>query len=181
MADDGQTFRTLTHRSDMTGADRTWAARYNVGDVLQYTTGSKAEGIERGSFATVRSVDARTNTLTVELEDGSSVTYDPRRLRGVNVFRETEREFATGDRIQFTAPNKDLGVANRDLGTVVGLEDGKMTVRLDGKADRTHHIRSRGVPPVRPRLRRHLAQLAGPYRRPRPRQHRHRFLAQSHQ
>jgi hypothetical protein len=121
----------------MTGVDRTWAARYNAGEVLQYTTGSKAEGIERGSFATLRSVDARANTLTVELENGSSVTYDPRRLRGVNVFRETEREFATGDRIQFTAPNKDLGVANRDLGTILALEDGTMTVRLDGKGERT--------------------------------------------
>ena len=50
LAADGQTFRTLTHRSDMTGADRTWAARYNAGDVLQYTTGSKAEGIERGQL-----------------------------------------------------------------------------------------------------------------------------------
>jgi hypothetical protein len=59
---DGETLRTLTHRSEMTGAERTWAVRYNPGDVLQYNTGSKAEGIERGSFATVRSVDSRANT-----------------------------------------------------------------------------------------------------------------------
>ena len=106
--DQNQTLRTLSHRSDMTGADRTWAARYNPGDILQYNTGSKAEGIERGSFATVQSVDAHANTLTVSLEGGSSVTYDPRRLKGVNVFREVEREFATGDRVQFTAPTKIL-------------------------------------------------------------------------
>jgi hypothetical protein len=137
LAEDGKIFRTLSHRADMTRADRTWAARYNVGDVLQYTTGSKAGGIGRDSFATVRSVDACANTLTVDLEAGSSVTYDPRRLRGVNVFREVEREFATGDRVQFTAPNKTLRVANRDLGTVVALEDGNMTVRLDGKAQRS--------------------------------------------
>ena len=31
------------------------------------------------------------------MEDGSSVTYDPRRLQGVKVFRDVEREFATGD------------------------------------------------------------------------------------
>jgi conjugative relaxase-like TrwC/TraI family protein len=137
LGDDRQQFRTLTHRSDMTGADRTWAARYDAGDVLQYTTGSKAEGIERGRFATVRAVDARANSLTVELTNGSSVTYDPRRLRGVNVFREVEREFATGDRISFTAPNKTLGVANRDLGTITGIESGEMTVRMDGKTERT--------------------------------------------
>ena len=137
LAQDDQIFRTLSHRSDMTGADRTWAARYNVGEVLQYTTGSKTEGIDRDSFATVRSVDARANTITVDLDTGSSATYDPRRLRGVNVFREAEKEFATGDRLQFTAPNKTLGVANRDLGSVVNLEEGKMSVRLDGKTQRT--------------------------------------------
>ncbi len=137
LAEDGKVFRTLTHRSDMTGAERKWAARYSNGDVLQYTTGSKAQGIERGSFATVRSVDARANTLTVESENGSSVTYDPRRLKGVNVFREVDREFAPGDRLQFTVPNKDLGVANRDLGTVTVIEDTKMTVRLDDKTQRT--------------------------------------------
>ncbi|MCU1224606.1 MAG: conjugative relaxase domain protein [Edaphobacter sp.] len=136
LAVDGEVFRTLTHRSDMTGADRSWAARYKVGDVLQYTTGSKAEGIERNSFSVVRSIDARANSIAVEVENGSTVTYDPRRLRGVNVFREIEREFAVGDRLQWTAPNKELGVANRDLGTVVGLEEGKMTLRIDGKTAR---------------------------------------------
>ena len=137
LGEGGQTFRTLTHRSDMTGADRTWAARYNVGDVLQYTSGSKSEGIARDGFATVRSVDTRANTLTAALDTGSSVTYDPRRLKGVNVFREVEREFATGDRVQFTATNKTLGVANRDLGTLVALEEGRISVKLDGKTQRT--------------------------------------------
>jgi len=112
LAEDGRQLTTLAHRSDMTGADRTWAARYNTGDVLQYTTGSKGD-----SFATVRSVDSKANTLTVELDNGATVTYDPKRLRGVNAYREVSREFATGDRIQFTAQYKNLGVANRDLGT----------------------------------------------------------------
>jgi conjugative relaxase-like TrwC/TraI family protein len=136
LAAEGHELRVLDHRSDMTGADRTWAARYNVGDVLHYHTGSKAEGIERNSCARVREVDARANMLTVELENGTSVTYDPRRLRGVNVFTEAVREFSTGDRIQFTEPNKTLGVANRDLGTITAIENAQMTVRLDGKQPR---------------------------------------------
>jgi hypothetical protein len=40
-----QKFQTLTHRSDMTGADRTWAVRYQPGNVVEYTTGSKDLGI----------------------------------------------------------------------------------------------------------------------------------------
>jgi len=137
LAEDGRQLTTLAHRSDMTGADRTWAARYNTGDVLQYTTGSKAEGIKRDSFATVRGVDSKANTLTVELDHGATVKYDPKRLRGVNAYREVSREFATGDRIQFTAQDKNLGVANRDLGTITSMEPGKLTVRLDGKDERT--------------------------------------------
>lgn len=137
LGDKGETFLTLSHRSDMTGADRTWAARYNHGDVIQYSSGSKANGIERGSFATVRAVDARANLLTVEQADGTTLAYDPRRLRGVNVFREQEREFAAADRIQFTAPIKGLGIANRDLATVQRVEDGRMTVLMDGKEKRT--------------------------------------------
>jgi conjugative relaxase-like TrwC/TraI family protein len=137
LAEDGREFSTLSFRSDMTGADRTWAAQYRPGEIVQYTTGSKVEGIERDSFGTVRSVDSRANTLTVDLDNGLSATYDPRRLRGVNVYRETTREFATGDRIQFTAPDRKLGVANRDLGTITSLEEGKIAVRLDGKEERT--------------------------------------------
>jgi hypothetical protein len=137
LQNDSQTFRTLSHRSDMTGADRTWAARYNVGDILQYNTGSRELSIERNSFAKVQAVDAKANLLTVQRVDGETVAYDPRRLRGVNVFREQEREFATGDRIQFTAPLKDLKVANRDLATIERIEEGRMTVRMDGKVKRT--------------------------------------------
>jgi hypothetical protein len=136
LSEEDHELRVLDHRSDMTGADRTWAARYNVGDVLHYHTGSKALGIERNSFARVQDVDARANLLTVELENEASVTYDPRRLRGVNVFTESTREFATGERIQFTEPNKALGVANRDLGTITAIDNGQMTVRLDGKQPR---------------------------------------------
>ncbi len=64
------------------------------------------------------------------------MSYDPRRLRGVNVFREVEREFAKGDRIQFTAPKKELDIANRDLGTVVSLDNSKLTLQMDGKSNR---------------------------------------------
>ena len=117
----------------MTGADREWAARYHAGDILKYTNGSKLHGIERESSARVVSTNGRDNTLTVEREDGQTVTYDPKRLKGANVYQEVTREFATGDRIQSTAPDKQLEVNNRDLATIVKLEDGQITVQMDTK------------------------------------------------
>jgi conjugative relaxase-like TrwC/TraI family protein len=136
IAEDSQRFSTLAHRSDMTGAEREWAARYHPGDIVQFTKGSKAHGLMKDSYAVVLSVDARANTMTVQRDDGQSVTYDPKRLRGVNVYVEQQRDVATGDRIQFTAADKQLGVANRDLGTVTRLDSGQITVALDGKTPR---------------------------------------------
>lgn len=137
LAKEGQTLNTLAHRSDMTGADREWAARYHAGDVLKYTTGSKAEGLQRGSYATVLSTNAKDNTVTVQRADGQSVTYDPKRLKGVNAYAETSREFATGERVQFTTTDKTLGVSNRDLGTVTKIEPNQITIRMDGKEERS--------------------------------------------
>jgi conjugative relaxase-like TrwC/TraI family protein len=129
--------RVLTPRSDMTGADRAWAARYQTGDVVHYIRGSKEYGIERGSYAQVVSTGPKENLVTVRKQNGEQATYDPSRLRGISAYREIEREFAIGDRVQFTAPNKKLGVANRDLGTLQQIgEAGKITVRMDGDKEK---------------------------------------------
>jgi ATP-dependent exoDNAse (exonuclease V) alpha subunit len=125
--------RVLAARSDMTGADRAWAARYEVGDVLHYQRGSKDIGIEPRSYSQVVAANPKENLLTVQREDGERVTYDPSRLRGISAYREIEREFAVGDRLQFTAPNRELGVANRDLGTIGQIgKDGQLAVQMDG-------------------------------------------------
>ena len=125
--------RILMPRSDMTGADRAWAARYQAGDVLHYVRGSKEHGIEGGSYAQVVATDPKENLVTARKENGEQVTYNPARLRGISAYREIEREFAIGDRIQLTAPNRELGVANRDLGTLQQIDKGgRVTVRMDG-------------------------------------------------
>jgi hypothetical protein len=125
--------RTLVPRQDLTGADRTWAERYEVGNVLRYSRASKETGIGKGEYAQVKSIDAPRNRLTVELQDGTPRTYDPRRQQGVAVFREEMRSFSVGDRIQLTAPANNLRVANRELGTIESIdEDGRLRLKMDG-------------------------------------------------
>ena len=138
MQDTGQvqraekTVRILESRQDLTGADRAWAERYQPDDVLRYSHGSKLLGIKAGEYSTVTAIDPKQNLLTAEQENGERVTYDPRRLQGVSVYRQAERQFAEGDRVQFTAPSKHLHVANRELGTVLYLSgDSEMAVRTD--------------------------------------------------
>jgi conjugative relaxase-like TrwC/TraI family protein len=134
---DDHSMRVLTPRSDMTGADRTWAARYQPGDILHYNRGSKEFGIEAWSYSQVVAANPKDNLLTVQKQNGEQVTYDPSRLRGISAYREIEREFAIGDRIQFTAPHRALQVANRDLGTLHQIdENGTITVRMDGGKER---------------------------------------------
>jgi conjugative relaxase-like TrwC/TraI family protein len=124
--------RVLVARQEITGADRQWAQQYEPGDVVRYTTGSKVLALNAGEYARVDQVHAQDNRLTVSRTDGERVTYDPRRLQGVTVYREADRTFASGDRVQFTAPYRERHVANRELGTIEQVEaDGVFRIRLD--------------------------------------------------
>ncbi len=131
LAPEDHTFRVLVQRQDMTGAERSWANHYEVNDVIRYTRGSKAIGIGAGAYASVVAIDPSANLLTVEKANHELATYDPRRLTGVSVYQEIDREFSVGERIQFTAPDKSLGVANRDLAVIESIHpDGRVTAGL---------------------------------------------------
>jgi conjugative relaxase-like TrwC/TraI family protein len=132
VATEDHNFRVLVQRQDMTGAERSWASHYEINDVVRYARGSKTIGIEATAYASVVAIDPAANLLTVEKANHELATYDPRRLTGVSVYRETERELSVGDRIQFTAPDKSLGIANRDMAAIEAIHpDGRLSVRLD--------------------------------------------------
>jgi ATP-dependent exoDNAse (exonuclease V) alpha subunit len=132
----------LESRQAMTGADRQWAGQYEAGDVVRYSRGSRALKIEAGEYARVSQVDPKENRITIEREKGTRQTYDPRRLSGVSVHREVEHEFSKGDRIQFTAPSKELKVANRELGTIERVSSkGDLSIRLDSGREVRFNIR----------------------------------------
>ena len=127
----------LINRQEITGEDRKVATSYRVGDSVRYTRGSDMLGLEAKSYATVIQVEAEQNRLTVQKADGSTVTYDPSRIKGVAIYSPELRAFAEGERVQFTAPWKEKSISNRDLGTVTRLnEHGNILVKLDG-SDRT--------------------------------------------
>ena len=131
LAPEDHTFRVLVQRQDMTGAERSWANHYEINDVVRYTRGSKAIGIGAGAYASVVAIDPPANLLTVEKPNHELATYDPRRLTGVSVYQEIDREFSVGERVQFTAPDKALGVANRDLAVIESIHpDGRVIAAL---------------------------------------------------
>jgi len=92
----------------------------------------KASGAVAAEDHSFRVLVQRQDLLTVEMQSGAVATYDPRRLTGVSVYREAAHEFAVGDRIQFTAPDRSLDVANRDLAVIESsAPDGRIGARPD--------------------------------------------------
>jgi ATP-dependent exoDNAse (exonuclease V) alpha subunit len=60
------------------------------------------------------------------------LNYNPRRLQGVTLYRDGEGAFTAGDRVQMTAPDRDRGVPNRELGTVERIDrHGSMEICWD--------------------------------------------------
>lgn len=126
------TMQVLVPRQELTGADRSWAQRYQPNDVLHYSRTSKETGIGKGEYARVLAVNSQENLLTVLRGSGEQTTYDPRRQMGVSVYRAEEKAFSAGDRIQFTAPNQELKIANRELASIENIgANGLMRLKLD--------------------------------------------------
>jgi hypothetical protein len=61
-------------------AVRSWGC----GALLAHIEGDR---IGRGKYARVKNIDAATNRITVELQNGTERTFDPRRQRGVTIYR----------------------------------------------------------------------------------------------
>jgi hypothetical protein len=128
------------------------AANYAPEDRINYRKGSPEEhGIADNSSATVISVDARSNRLTVETREGDRVSYNPALLKQQTdrsiVYREESRELAEGERIQFTAANLELRIRADSLATVEKIgEDNAITVRLhNGRAVELDSEKSRYI------------------------------------
>ena len=132
----------LYARQELTGADRQHAQNYTEGDVLRYSKGSKPIGIEAGEYARVVRVDGESNTLTITRKGGEELSYDPRRLQGVTVYRDSERVFAQGDRVQMTAPYQKQNLANRELGTVERIDhSGNLKLKMDSGREVEFNVR----------------------------------------
>jgi conjugative relaxase-like TrwC/TraI family protein len=132
LAPEDHSFTVLVQRQEMTGTKRLSASNYQIHDVVRYARGSKTTGIEAESHGTVVAISRNANRLSIENASGETVTYNPRYLGGVSVYREIQREFSIGDRIQFTAPYRELQVANRDLAVIEAIApEGRISARLD--------------------------------------------------
>jgi conjugative relaxase-like TrwC/TraI family protein len=128
---DGVSEQTILVGRDLTRQQRGRAHNYEVGDIIKFTRGSQRHALEKDTYATVENVDRGRHRLTIRTSDGRTVEYFPSRLTGVALFRSEQRAFSPGDRIQFRAPDRTLGVANGEFATIVAINSLRTSLRMD--------------------------------------------------
>jgi ATP-dependent exoDNAse (exonuclease V) alpha subunit len=132
VSQDEHAIKVLVTRQDLTSEDRRWAQSYEPGDVLRYTKSSKTIDVAARELVRVHTTDEKENLITVARESGELITYDPRRVQGVTAYRESDRSFAEGDRIQFTTAFHPQRIANRELGTIEEIDGtGNLKLQMD--------------------------------------------------
>jgi ATP-dependent exoDNAse (exonuclease V) alpha subunit len=129
---DDHQMKVYVNRQDMTGTERTFANSYRPNeDIIRYNRASKIYKVKPGDYASVMAVNHEKNEITVRFANGRTLTYDPTRLSGVNVYNKAERSFADGDRIQFRAPFAEKRIVNGELGTINKIEPEHLRLALD--------------------------------------------------
>src|SRR6266852_763446 len=126
-----ETDQVILVNRGLSGVQRALAYNYEAGDVVRGARGSKQFKIAEGSYVRVEAVNRDQNLLAVRTDGGQRVEYNPIRLFGVEVFREEHRVLARGERIQFRAPDKALGIANGEFATIRAIDSRRSDLRLD--------------------------------------------------
>ena len=166
LAPEEHQFKVLIQRQELTGAERAWASGYEIGDVVRYARGSKAVGIEAGTYGTVVGANPAMNLLSVEQPSGNVVTYDPRRLTGVMSTAKWRMNSPSATRFnsqrqtnRSASPTATLQLSNQSDQMAIFPRASTMAVKssLNALAHR----------PLRSWLRRHKPQLPGTHRRTR--------------
>jgi ATP-dependent exoDNAse (exonuclease V) alpha subunit len=123
--------QTILVGRDLTRQQRGRAHNYEVGNIIKFTRGSRRHALKKDTYATVENVDRDRHRLTVRTSEGRAVEYLPSRLTGIAVFRPEQRKFSLGDRVQFRAPDRALGVANGEFATVVAINSRRISLRME--------------------------------------------------
>lgn len=108
----------------LTKAEASRAASYATGDVVTFRRAFKSHRVSAGEGYRVVEIHSETNRIVLSDSEGASVNWQLDKWgRGqAEAFKETERDFRVGDRLQFTRNNKAAGRVNGGETVVVALD-----------------------------------------------------------
>lgn len=124
--------RNVLVPSHFTDVQTRSTAYYEPDMVVRFGRGYRSLDVERGEYATVKSVDRPGHTVTLETSDGREVKWSPEKHGKVEVYDQEKRDLALGDELRFTRNNKEKGVNNGTLAKVVAINGG--TIVLNTKS-----------------------------------------------
>jgi conjugative relaxase-like TrwC/TraI family protein len=127
---------------DMTRAELKSAQSYEAGQIVipQRTHGTSL--IKDQQF-TVVSHDVRTNTLTVQCENGQQIRFDPAQNSMLRLYERDAVDLAAGDWVRVTSNNRTLGIFNGERYEVLAVDSKSVTLKggeASIKLDRSHPL-----------------------------------------
>ena len=129
-----QIFSVLVHK-DIHLEDRRHVRSYRPGDSIRFHTNLPTVNIKSGQVGTIVEINRDENILSIKLGDGAAqrfVAFNPAKRSNLSVFESQECHFAIGDRIQFTTPWKEKGIASRETAQIEHVENnGNIAVRFE--------------------------------------------------
>ena len=118
----------------LTRAEAREAASYAIGDVVRFSQDYAVKGIVRGEALRIRAVDPGRNRIALADRNGRAIDWHPRQwgAGSAQAFEQRPMDLRTGDRIQFTRNDRDMGRTNGLAGTVSGIDTatGQATLKL---------------------------------------------------
>ena len=139
IAERGVTAATLENRG-LTREEARHARGYEPGNIVTFRRDYGRQGIEKGQAYRVARVDNDSNRI--ELRDRNDRAIDwklDRWGRGqVESFTEMSREFAKGDRVQFTRNDREAGRINGMTASVTGIDGKNRTMTATDAGGREH-------------------------------------------
>ena len=115
---------------------------YEAGDVVTFRRGYERQGIEKGVAYRVAKVDAAANRIELRDREGRAIDWKLDKWgRGqAEAFAEVQREFAAGDRVQFTRNDREAGRINGATATVKAIDAEARTMTVTDARGREHAL-----------------------------------------
>lgn len=105
---------------------------YERGDMVRFTRDYADKGISRSEAYRVEKIDAAKAAITLRSDDGRDIDWRLRQWGSgkVQAFSEQSLELKSGDRIQFTRNDRELGRVNGGGGTVTAIDEEARTATI---------------------------------------------------
>lgn len=137
----GEQVRAATLESKgLTKEEARHARSYEAGDVVTFRRDYDRRVIEKGQAYRVAKVDAAANRIELRNAQGHMIDWKLDKWgRGqVESYCEAQRQFAAGDRVQFTRNDRDAGRVNGASATVTSIDTEKRIMTLHDARGRNH-------------------------------------------